>query len=75
MVLLLNRKFQLLHSKIYLFFFFFLTATLGAYESSQARGPIGAAAACLHHSFSNARSEPCLQPTPWFTAMLDPLTH
>ena len=44
-----------------------------AYGSSQARGWIGAAAAGLHHSPSNARSEPCLWPTPQLTAMPDPL--
>ena len=43
-----------------------------AYGSSWARGQIGAAAASLHHSHSNTRSEPCLQPTPQFRAMLDP---
>ena len=31
-----------------------------AYGSSQARGQIGATAAGLHHSHSNARSEPHL---------------
>ena len=37
-------------------------ATRVAYGSSQARGPVGAVAAGLHHSHShnNARSEPCL---------------
>ena len=39
---------------------------------SQARGLIGAAAAGLHHSHSNAKSEPCLQPTPQLTATPDP---
>ena len=43
-----------------------------AYGSSQARGLIGAAAASLHHSHSNAGSEPHLKPTPLFVAMLDP---
>ena len=36
--------------------------------SSQARGWIRAVAASLCHSPSNARSEPCLQPTPQLTA-------
>ena len=36
------------------------SATPAAYGGSQARGPIGATAACLHHSHSNARSEPHL---------------
>ena len=42
-------------------FFFFFRATPTAYESSQARGPIGAAAAGLCHSHSHARSELHLQ--------------
>ena len=42
-----------------------------AYGSSQARGPIGAAAAGLCHSHSNAGSELRLQPTPQLMAMLD----
>ena len=43
-----------------------------AYGSSQARGQIRAIAAGLQHSHSNLGSELCLQPTPRFTAMLDP---
>ena len=43
-----------------------------AYGSSQARGLIGAATASLHHSHSNAGSEPHLQPTPQRMAMPDP---
>ena len=43
-----------------------------AYGSSQARDPIGAAAAGLHHSHSNARSKPCLWPIPQLMAMPDP---
>ena len=43
-----------------------------AYVDSQARGPIGAIAASLNQSQSNAGSEPCLQPTPKITATLDP---
>ena len=35
-----------------------------AYGGSQARDQIGAVAASLHHSHSNAGSKPCLQPTP-----------
>ena len=49
-------------------FCLFVFALLGhscAYGSSQARGQIGAAAAAgLRHSPSNARSKPCVQPTP-----------
>ena len=40
--------------------------------SSQARGGIGATAAGLYHSHSNAGPEPCLRPTPQLIAMLDP---
>ena len=43
-----------------------------AYGSSQARGPIGAAAAGLRHSLSNDRSELHLQLTPQLRATLDP---
>ena len=54
-----------------MFYCFFREAS-GAYGSSQAKGPIGAAAAGLHHSHSNMGSEPHLQSIPQFTAMLDP---
>ena len=37
--------------------FFFFRAVGVAYESSQAKGCIGAAAASLHHSHSNSGSE------------------
>ena len=40
--------------------FAFSRASPAAYGSSQARDPIGAVAAGLHQSPSNARSEPCL---------------
>ena len=43
-----------------------------AYGGSQARGQIGAIAAGLHHSHSNAGSQPCLRPTPQLMATLDP---
>ena len=48
-----------------------------AYGSSQARGRIGAVAAGLRHSHSNARSEPSLQPTPQLmaTQILNPLSE
>ena len=45
-------------------FFFFFRAAPQAYESSQARGPVGATATSLHHSHSKVRSKPHLQPTP-----------
>ena len=43
-----------------------------AHGGSQARGLIGAVAAGLRQSHSNAESELCLQPTPQVTAMPDP---
>ena len=66
---------QLVDKFFFCFFFFFFCpfrAAPVAYEGSQARGQIGAIAASLHHSPSNARSELNLQPTPQLTAMLDP---
>ena len=46
-------------------------AALEAYGGSQARGQVGATAAGLRQSHNNARSEPCLQPTPQLTTMPD----
>ena len=43
-----------------------------AYGSSQAKGRTGTVAAGLHHSHSNARSQPPVQPTPHLMAELDP---
>ena len=54
------------------FFSFLFMATPAAYGSSWARGQTGAAAAGLHHSHSNARSELCLGPSLEVTAKLDP---
>ena len=54
-----------------LIFFSIYRAALTAYGGSQARDPIGATAARLCHSHSNARSEPRLRPTPQLTARLD----
>ena len=46
---------------IYLFIFFLLFRTTAkAYGGSQARGQMGATAACLRHSHNNAGSEPHL---------------
>ena len=45
-----------------------------AYGSSQARGPVGATVASLHHSHSNVGSELPLRPTPQLTATPIP-TH
>ena len=53
-------------------FFVFFRAAPATYGGSQARGPIGAVAAGLHQSQSNARSEPRLQPTPQLASMPDP---
>ena len=55
-----------------IFFFFFLRAAPMSYGGSQARGRIGATAASLGHSHSNARSKLCLRPTPQLMAMPDP---
>ena len=49
-----------------------LKATPTAYGSSQARGWIGATAASLRHSHSNAGSERHLWPTLQLIAMPDP---
>ena len=56
---------------IFFSFFLFMAAPV-AHGGSQARGPIGAVAAGLHHSRSNAGSELHLHPTPQLTAMPDP---
>ena len=60
----------------FLFFFLFclfclFRAATEVYRGSQARGLIGAVAAALCQSHNNARSEPCLQPTPKLTATPD----
>ena len=52
-------------------FFCLFRASPTAYGGSQARGRIRAATASLHHSHSNTRSEPRLQPAPRLTAMGD----
>ena len=58
-----------------LFFFIFIyllfRVSLAACGGSQARGRIGAIAARLHHSHSNAGSELCLRPTPQLTTTPD----
>ena len=55
---------------IYLFLLFRAAPT--AYGGSQAQSLIGATAAGLHHSHSNARPEQRLGPTPQLTASPDP---
>ena len=52
--------------------FLVLRATPLAYGGSQARGQMGAAAASLPHSHSNAGPEPHLWPIPQLTAMPNP---
>ena len=59
-------------NSFFIFIFNFCRATSMAYGNSQARGQIRAAAASLHHSHSNAESEPHLRPKPRLTAMPDP---
>ena len=67
---------QVIPSFLVFFFLFLLFRTTGvAYESSQARGRIGATATGLCHSPSNARFKPGLQSTPQVTATPDPLTY
>ena len=51
-------------------FLFFSLELHPIWRFSGTRGWIRAAAACPHHSHSNARSEPCFWPTPQLTAML-----
>ena len=72
-----KKRQEFLHFKLapfkYLFFFLSLfRAPPAAYGGSQARGRIGDVAAGLHHSHSNARSRPHLQPIPQLMAMPDP---
>ena len=62
---------SLLLSLVFLFCFFF-RSPLVAYRRSPARSWIRVAAASLHHSHSNTRSQPCLQPTPQLAATPDP---
>ena len=54
---------------IYIFFFLSFRAAPIAYGSFQARGPIGAAAAGIHHGHSSGGSELHLWPTPQLMAM------
>ena len=53
-------------------FFCLFRVASAAHRGSQARGLIGAAAASLCHSHSNAKSEPHLRPTPQLTATPEP---
>ena len=56
---------------LFVFLFLCIAATI-ACGGSQARGQIGAAATCLHHSHGNTRSELHLRPKLKLSAMLDP---
>ena len=57
---------------LFLSFSLFFRAAPVAYRGSQVRGPIGAVAARLHHSHSNAGSKLCLRPIAQFMATPDP---
>ena len=59
----------------FFFFFWLFRATTMAYGGSQAKGWIRVVGAGLHHSYSNAGSELCLQPThnSWQCQILNPL--
>ena len=59
-------------SDLKFFFLLLFRAEPTAYGHSQARGPIRATAASLHHSHSNRGSKLHLQPIPQLTVMLDP---
>ena len=63
---------EIIFIPFFCFVFCLFRAVLMAYGSSQARDPIGAVAAGLHHKHSNTISEPHLPPTPQLTAMLAP---
>ena len=67
----LKSKTKTKHSKpdFFIFIFLLLRAASEAYGGSQAKGPIGAAAAGPGHN--HAGSELCLQPTSWLTATPD----
>ena len=54
------------------YFLHLFKTVISLYERSQARGPIVAVAPGLHHSHSNAGSEPSLRPTLQLMATLDP---
>ena len=57
---------------LFIYFFCLLRASPVAYGSSGAKDPIGAVAAGVHHSHSNATSEPYLRPMLQLAAMPDP---
>ena len=65
------KKANLVKRDLNIVFCFFRAAPV-AYGGCQARGRIGATAADLHHSHSNAGSELLLRPIPQLMAMPDP---
>ena len=64
-------------SVLFCFVLCLFRAALMAYESSQARGRIGAIAAILHHRYSNSGSEPSLphHHSSWQCEVLNPLVE
>jgi len=62
-----------IHSSFPFFSFLLFRAVPAAYGSSQARGPIRASAAGLHHSHSNMGSELHLHHSSWQRQILNPL--
>ena len=69
---LIDKKYMSLF--IYLFIYFFRAAPI-TYGGLKGRGQIGATAAGLYHSHSNAGSQLHLRPTPQLMAMLDTQAH
>ena len=61
-----------LRASFFFFVFCLFRATPAAHGGSQAKGPIGAVAAGLYHSQSNAESELRLRSIPQLTATPDP---
>ena len=62
----------MINGVVYLFIYLLFRAATAAYENSQARGRIRAAAAGLHHRHSHAGSKLWLWTIPQLRAMPDP---
>ena len=60
---------------LFFFFFCFFLCRSPPHNPSPPRGQIGMVDASRYHSHRNARSKPCLQPTPQLMAVPDPLIH
>ena len=77
MMLIYIKYYSKSFTSLFFFFFCFYRVTPVAYGSSQARGWIGATAASLHHSHSNARSEPVcdLHPISWQRWIPNPMSE